>query len=70
MSTTNKLSTSAEEIFKNVMSALQNADEMGGTRNHLDYRNLMEKIIDECHRRQMNSYDVEAAEELEEAEGT
>lgn len=40
--------TNSAVIFKNVMVLLQDADEMGGVANELEYMKLMQAVIDEC----------------------
>lgn len=63
-----KLSEWSDQAYRDVIQSLRNADLLilGNTISHLDYRNLMEKIISECHDRKMNSYDVEAIQDAAE----
>ena len=47
----NNLSASAHGIFYEVLHAMQNSEEIGGTDSTKDYINLMSVIIAECNQR-------------------
>lgn len=48
---TKTLSAAASSILKNVLDAMQEADELGGIQDHEDYANLMQAIADEALKR-------------------
>lgn len=45
------LSDGAQAIFKEVLDAMQNAEEIGGVASKADYVSLMTSIIQECSKR-------------------
>ena len=47
----------AEQIYKNVLNAMQDADEIGGVEG-ADYMNLMDKIIQEAQKRKNNCWEL------------
>jgi hypothetical protein len=55
--TMTKLTNIAQDIFRNVLDAMQNAEEFGGPEG-LDYSNLMQAIADEARTRLRNFHNV------------
>ncbi len=55
MNTTNKLSIPAQQIKKNILDAMQDAEEMGGVRNRDEYIQLMQELQAEIGERIINA---------------
>ena len=47
----------ADDIFKNVLNTMQDADEIEGVEG-VDYMNLMDKIIEEAQKRKNNCWEL------------
>lgn len=62
MATEITLSNQASNILKNVLDAMQEADELGGLENHEDYANLMQAIATEALKRKRAALENATAE--------
>lgn len=59
---TETLSDVASSILKNVLDAMQEADELGGIENDADYANLMQAIADEALKRKAAALEIASIE--------